>query len=204
MRASVPRRAKGPLALFLGAAVSLGACASLEVAVDIDTDAEFSALCTYAWAEENPSSSGHAVVDDNTLLDDRVRRAVFGQLEKKGLYQAAGGSPDLTVHYHAVLARNTRTVHYRNFDEQGGVRLATSEQTETFTVTEGTLLVDIHDAVSDRLIWRGAAKDLGRELTGDRERLDATVDEAVTQMFATYPQASSACRQEREPAERGD
>jgi hypothetical protein len=190
------RRAKHAAQLCtLTLALSTSACASIEVTIDFDTSTEFSSLCSYAWAEVDDPSEEQPVVDDNQLLDDRVRRAVFEQLESKGLYQAAGGTPDLTVHYHAVLERHTRVLHHRSFDEEGGVTLATSEQTEVFTITEGTLLVDIHEASSDRLIWRGVASDLSRDFVAGSDRLSAAVDEAVGKMFETYPRASATCRQ---------
>jgi hypothetical protein len=171
-----------------------GCAAPLEVLVDRDEGAEFSALCNYAWVDGTPEGAEPAAVADNALLDARVRDAVFKQLEAKGLYQAAGGKPDLTVHYHAVIEENTKVLTHRNFDEQGGVTLATSEQTEVFTLNEGTLLVDIHDGSTDRLIWRGVAKDLHKAFVNGGEELDRAVDEAVTTMFQRYPKASTSCR----------
>ena len=49
----------------------------------------------------------------------------------------------------------------------------------------GTLVVDIVDARTKRLIWRGWAQDSLDGLLGDRDRVRHTIDEGVTRMFAT-------------------
>lgn len=174
---------------------SLCACAApLEVLVDLDDGAEFSALCNYAWVDGPDEGGSQPVVADNALLDARVRSAIFKELEAKGLYQAAGGKPELKVHYHALIEESTKVLTHRNLDEQGGVTLATSEQTEVFTLSEGTLVVDIHEGATDRLIWRGVAKDLHEPFMRGGKELDAAIAEAVSKMFERYPRASSSCR----------
>jgi hypothetical protein len=49
------------------------------------------------------------------------------------------------------------------------------------------LVVDIVDAASNVLIWRGWAKGSLEGVLGNRERLRRRIDDSVTQMFETLP-----------------
>jgi len=53
----------------------------------------------------------------------------------------------------------------------------------------GTLVVDIIDERTGRLIWRGWAQDSVEGVLGNRDRLRRKIDEGVTRMFARFPHA---------------
>ena len=53
----------------------------------------------------------------------------------------------------------------------------------------GTLVVDIIDARTQRLIWRGWAQDSVEDVLGNRDRVRQTVEEGVSRMFATFPRS---------------
>ena len=53
----------------------------------------------------------------------------------------------------------------------------------------GTLVVDIVDQRTDRLIWRGWAQGSVEGVLDNKGRLRHKIDEGVTQMFARLPRA---------------
>ncbi len=55
----------------------------------------------------------------------------------------------------------------------------------TENVTEGTLLVDLVDARTKKLVGRGTASDTFT--TGDRAALKRSIDAAASELLAAYP-----------------
>jgi hypothetical protein len=53
----------------------------------------------------------------------------------------------------------------------------------------GTLVVDIVDAASGVLIWRGWAQGSVEGVLGNRDRLRRRIDDSVAQMFESVPQS---------------
>jgi hypothetical protein len=49
-------------------------------------------------------------------------------------------------------------------------------------------VLDVVDARSNRLVWRGWAQNSVEAMLDDPDRMDATIDEAVTRMLLRFPQ----------------
>ena len=73
-------------------------CSTMEVQVDHDPDQPFSGLKTYDWIPGPREPTGNRRIDDNTLLDKRVRKAVEGALNEKG-FRESSESPDCWLAY---------------------------------------------------------------------------------------------------------
>jgi hypothetical protein len=59
-------------------------------------------------------------------------------------------------------------------------------------VTTGTLLLDAFDNKTDRMIWRGFAKDTiprapTADLVGDAKKVEKTVNKVISKMFKKFP-----------------
>jgi hypothetical protein len=65
----------------------------------------------------------------------------------------------------------------------GGMGMASS-QTTTRTYTVGTLVVDIYDAKTKQLIWRGTASD---EVKAKQEQREKQVSKASEKLFKKFP-----------------
>ena len=59
-----------------------------------------------------------------------------------------------------------------------------STSTTVRPVTTGTLVVDLVNAKTNQLMWRGSGSDT---ITGDPEDTQRTINEVVYRMFAEYP-----------------
>lgn len=159
--------------------LSLAACAgSMRIESDFDATTDFSQYRTYTWAGEQRITGDPRL--DNPLLDARIRSAIDQQLTAIGLRQASG-SADLGVRYHAVLDDRVRVDTYREY--YTGVFRQTSMTTE---YTEGTLVLDLYDAKSNKLVWQGSAE-AEVHLDNSPELQSTRINEAVRKMLEGYP-----------------
>jgi hypothetical protein len=164
------------IAMLVGAAaVLLGTAAKAqEVSYDLDKTADFTALRSYAWV------SGTPVRDE--LNDRRIVEAVSQQLEAKGLFEVSPeADPDLLVAYHAGVSRDLEVNGTGWAYRPAGRGSARVEE-----VLVGTLVVDVMDARTGKVIWRGVAtKDL--DTRADPEKREKNLDRAAEKMFKHYP-----------------
>jgi hypothetical protein len=65
-------------------------------------------------------------------------------------------------------------------DSEGRVEATTTEQ----DYKEGTLVVDMYDAKTKQLIWRGSSEDTG---SNNAEKNKRNLDKGVAKMFNKFP-----------------
>ena len=58
----------------------------------------------------------------------------------------------------------------------------------------GTLIVDIVDAKTSKVVWRGWAQDAMNGIIDNQDRLEKQVDEEVTKMMMLLPRGGAALR----------
>ena len=145
------------------------ACApSPKIGYDYDRGANFSAYRTYDWLPGEQEKTGHRRADSSDV-DMRIRIAVGSQLRLKGYQKLSEGKPDFYVAYHIGLKDLTPTVssqYYsdgmagRAFSYSADTRVAKGEKptnSEASSYLTGSLLIDIIDTASNKLVWRGTA-----------------------------------------------
>ncbi len=162
----------------------LAACSAPQVGYDYDTTAPFPAYHTYDWLQPIQESSGDKRVD-NTLVDGRIRAAVEAQLQAKGYRIFTGETPDFYVAYHAGvkdLMKGASTQHYIG-DRAHGIYTTTSD---IQPYKEGMLLVDIVDASTKQLVWRGYAQAEVPADASPQER-DRRIRRILEEMFSHFP-----------------
>jgi hypothetical protein len=144
--------------LILG--LSLAGCSAFTINTDYDPGASFLELRTYDWAPAETEAPKDPRVE-NDLLEARVHDAVDAELSARGYSQVAEGeAADFWVTYHAgVEAKIDVTTiqqaypYYRGYSRWGGY-----SETYVRNYDEGTLILDVIDPETDRLIWRGSAQ----------------------------------------------
>ena len=153
--------------------------AAQEVSYDFDKAADFSRFKTYAWVP------GTELKD--ALNHKRVVDAVDTQLAAKGLEKVeAGASPDVLVAYHASFDKNLRITGFSS--GFGGYRFAgtRSGTARAEEILTGTLVVDIVDAKTKTIVWRGvASKEL--DTHASPEKKDKNIQGAARKLFKNYP-----------------
>jgi hypothetical protein len=181
-----------PSSAKLVAAVALvllsSACATVSVATDFDHAADFSKYRTYQLA------GGHIVVngvldDANTLVKERIQGALMSALQAKGLTPVQGdAAPDLMVGYVAGARRRTEIEGMGPYTPGVGPYWNAGWWTPgymdwwTRTYDEGTLVIDLVDGPSKRLVWRAYARaEVSPPVTDEKVRA------AVNKAFDKYP-----------------
>lgn len=177
--------------LFIAVAVlALSACSTLKSSSDFDPSVSFNQYKTYSWVEQKIDDAGYHL---DGLMDQRVRAAIETQLSQKGISKTNKQNADLLVNYITKVDKkiniDTFTSHF-GYDPYYGPRwgLGGSLQTET-TVREydvGTLMVDLVDNKTGKLIWRGTVADTVREQNTPEERIQI-INHAIDTVMKDYP-----------------
>jgi hypothetical protein len=184
MRSS-PRRAR--LATLIGTAL-VALCSTTavaqEVTYDFDRSANFSKLHSYAWVRGTP------VRDD--FNHKRIMDAIDKQLVTKGLGKTeARDQADVLVAYHAAFSTNLEVNGFSS--GWGGYRFgpARSGSARVEEILVGTLVVDIIDAKTGTILWRGiATKEL--DVNASPEKRDKNINKAAEKLFKKYPPSPAA------------
>lgn len=172
---------------FVLLVAALSGCSTMEIATDFDPQASFAGLKTYDWMPvPEETTEDLAAVSRNSLLEQRVFRAVERELGAKGYVRDSSGKADFLVGYHATLDSKTSVTvldNYYHYQPYGWSRIP---QTYVYEYEEGTLILDIVDAETRRLIWRGSARD-EVSFSATPEQKEQKINEAVQRMLLTFP-----------------
>jgi hypothetical protein len=149
------------------------------VMFDFDKTTDFSKLKTYAWVR------GTSVPD--ALNHQRIVSAVDTQLRMKGFVQVdASANPDVLVAYHASFDRDLQITGFSS--GWGGYRFAGSRSgtARTEEILTGTLVIDMVNAGTETIVWRGiATKEV--DVDAKPEKRDKDINRAAEKIFKNYP-----------------
>jgi hypothetical protein len=149
-----------------------------QVKTDYDHNANFEQYRTFSWEK---------VQTRDPLLVTRIKDAVNGALTAKGWTQVESGGDVCILAMEITQNQQTLNTFYDGFGGGwrwrgfGGFGDATTT-TETYQV--GTLVVDLFDAKTKALIWRGSSSDT---LSNNADRNTKNLDKGVQKMFAHFP-----------------
>lgn len=154
------RRSIGIALVGLFAFSSLGLA---KVHVDYDRNATFASYKTFAWMEPN----GYDLEDSDPLVHKRIVNYIEAKMQQGGLKEVTS-NPDLLVTYYVSTKEetqiNTVSMGYGYGPGWGwdpywagywGSYGAMGSTTYISTYTKGTMIIDIVDAKTKKLIWRG-------------------------------------------------
>jgi hypothetical protein len=163
-------------ALLLFTAVS----SAQQVKTDYDRSANFSQYKTYSWEK---------VQTQDPLWVDRIKAAVNATLQEKGLTPVDSGGDIAIVAMEMTRNQQTLNTFYDGFGGGWGWRRFGGggfgdATTTTKNYKVGTLVVDLFDANSKKLIWRGSASDT---LSDKSDKNIKELDKGVEKMFDHFP-----------------
>jgi hypothetical protein len=135
-----------------------------EAYVDFDKEADFESYQTFIWVKSDEDLS-----ESSPLWHDRVRNGITSRMVDGDMTELSGDAvPDVYVTYYASEKQVTRVVtdhmgygyggsYYRR---GGGMNMGmTTSTSREITYDKGTLVIDIWDAKSEKLVWRGSTTD---------------------------------------------
>lgn len=162
---------------------SLAGCSTLSVTTDFDPKADFSRAKTYDWEWGKQKQTGDPRID-NAILDKRIRHIVDEELKARGYAQDTSGAATYLVGYHAAI-RNELSVTHVN-DYYGYQSAWQGSYVDVDAYEKGSIILDIVDARSGELIWRGWAEDTVEEGRSP-EKSEANIRNAVKKMLERFP-----------------
>jgi hypothetical protein len=155
-----------------------------QVKTDYDRSADFSQYKTYSWEK---------VQTQDPLWVGRIKDAVNAALTAKGWTQVASDGQVAIVAMEMCQNHQTLNTYYDGFGGGWGWRRFggagfgdATTTTENYKV--GTLVVDLFDANSKHLIWRGSASDT---LSDKSEKNIKNLDKGVQKMFDHFPPSAN-------------
>jgi hypothetical protein len=155
-----------------------------QVKTDFDRSADFSQYKTYSWEK---------VHTENPLWVNRIKAAVNSALAAKGWTQVESGGNVAIMAMEITKEHQTLNTFYDSFGGGWGWRgrwgVGLGEGFGESTTTEdtykvGTLVVDLFDASTKKLIWRGSSSDT---LSDKPDKNIRDLDKGVEKMFGHFP-----------------
>jgi hypothetical protein len=149
------------------------------VTYDFDKAADFSKFKTYAWV--------HGTELKDELNHKRIVNAIDAQLASEGLAKVENAATaDVLVAYHASFDKDLQINGFSS--GWGGYRFGPS-RTGSARVEEiliGTLAVDLVDAKTKTIVWRGmATKEV--DVKASPEKREKNINKAAEKLFKNYP-----------------
>jgi len=152
------------LCLAITAGLAAGQTSKYGVKVDAEKNVDFSKFKTYSWVAGQPSA-------DKTI-NSQITAAVDRELAGLGMTQAAAGSGDVSVTYYSL----TRT--------DVDLKAKTDAKGISPQYTVGSLMVALLEKGTGRRLLRLRAD---KKISAEPAKLEAAINEAVTEMFQKYP-----------------
>jgi hypothetical protein len=153
---------------------------------DYDKTANFGSFKTYAFKDGTKVGQ--------QLIDDRIVAAIEAQLAAKGLTKVEA-NPDVFVVYHVAFDKQKDISTYSSGYgggygaygwRYGGAWAGGTSTTQVRDILIGTLVIDLADAKTAQLAWRGmGVKEVDTQ--AKPEKRDKSINNAVAKMFKNYP-----------------
>lgn len=179
--------------LLIPALLLLGACQSQQINRDFDASRDFAGYRSWSWQEPAVQYRPDDPRIRSDLTEQRLRGAVSGQLDQRGLRPAATGtSGDLHVQVWLIVEQRQQQVstgfgggfggYWGNY--WGGPAY---NDIRTVDYKVATVQVDLFDGKDGKLVWRGSDERIMRNKGGDPTQREAEIRETVARVLSQYP-----------------
>lgn len=159
-------------------------CATLNVSSHVERGVNFAQFATYDWGPADALPTGDPRLDNNPFFRDYLMGAVEKQLAANGYRRVAGGTPELLLHYHANI---TQRFEVHGIEPQNYPSCQPNCEPSLVEYEEGTIVLDVINAATGKLIWRAWAQDNIRGMIDDQDAMQQHITRSVTKMFEEFP-----------------
>lgn len=180
------------LLVLVGALFFIGCATQPAVETDHQADFDFSTLKAFSVAETKQDAKENILISPFTL--SHIHSVLESELGKRYQSAGTGAKPDFIVSYHVVVEEK---IDPRSYDDLYGFGYygrgfryprpffyGTSTGLQVYN--QGSLIIDITDAKTDKPIWRGVSeKRLGRGMAPQQQRI--VLSRAVAEVVAQFP-----------------
>jgi hypothetical protein len=149
-----------------------------QVKTDYDRSANFSQYKTFSFEE---------VKMQNPLFVERIKNSVRTALARKGWTPVDSGS-DISIVATGMTRTEQMHVSYDGITGGSGWTPGPGGIGDTDTYKVGTLVVDLFETKTKKLLWRGSSSDV---LSRNSNKNIKNLDKSVEKMFKKFPSSSS-------------
>ncbi|GCC50385.1 DUF4136 domain-containing protein [Chryseotalea sanaruensis] len=178
---------------ILLAIILVSACSpQIQVYSDSDPGYAVQNLKYFDWSQKSDIEKSKNPLYYNELNDKRIKNAILEQLTMRG-YTLSEVSPEMLIHYHIVVDDQStivRTEPYGYFYGPYWMRT----RTDVYSYRKGSLIIDLMDAKTNNLIWRGWATTNLTSITPDEA--EEIINLAIFKIFRRFPHSNKKQHQE--------
>jgi hypothetical protein len=154
--------------------ISTAVAAGQQVSVNYNHSQSFSPFHTYAWGSNNTNQI------QNSILAQVAQQDIDTALQGKGLQKVQESQkPDLILTANGGMRQQTSYSAWGMRGIGGGMGGITPQQN-----VEATLIVDLYNAGTQSLVWRGIAQET---LSNNGNKNQQMVQKAIQKMFNQWP-----------------
>jgi len=147
-----------------------------QISVNYNHSASFAQYHTYAWGSNNDNQI------QNSILAQVAQQDINAAMQGKSLQMVQENqNPDLILTANGGMRRQTSYSAWGMRGIGGGMGGITPEQS-----VEATMIVDLYDAKTQSLVWRGIAQNT---LNNNGNKNQQMVKNAVQKMFKQWPKS---------------
>jgi hypothetical protein len=156
--------------------ITSAVAAGQQVSVNYNHSQSFSGYHTYAWGSNNANQI------QNSILAQVAQQDIDAAMQAKGLQKVQESQkPDLILTANGGMRQQTSYSAWGMRGIGGGMGGITPQQN-----VEATMIVDLYNASSQSLVWRGIAQDT---LSNNGNKNQQMVQSGVSKMFKQWPKS---------------
>jgi hypothetical protein len=121
---------------------------------------------------------------DNPFFVDDVHGAIDRELQARGLERAISTRAALQVHFHAAV---TERIEVPTHAERFGDCVGNNCPPIVTEYDAGTLVIDVVDTRTNRLVWRGWAEHRLEDMLDDPQLVKRRIQDAVHRIMQRLP-----------------
>jgi hypothetical protein len=165
--------------------LAITGCATMNVSSHVQRGLDVSRYHTYDWGPADALPVGDPRLEQDPFFQDHLRGEVEKAMTLHGFeWSAAGERADLLLHYHANISER---LDVDRLDVQRGYCGENGCDVPTLRYEAGTLVIDVIDARTNRLIWRGWAQSAVKDMLANQDTMARQINEAIARMFEEFP-----------------
>ena len=188
--------------ILMSIVIGLSSCSTYDYYSVSNKPVNTSKYQTYAWIPESQSKASSAY--NNDIATDKIVDAASAELNARG-FQLQNKAPDLLIKYTAVVNKETKTyeepvyynppprlsprvgyyrgraIYYYAYNDPFPVYVGS--RARRMQVKEGSIMIDIIERRTSKLIWRGWAEG---EVT-DSQKAVEDIPEVIANIFKKLP-----------------
>lgn len=161
-------------------AVVVGGCSSISTTYDFDTRVDFAEFHTFDWMPEQP------VTIPDPRREQTVRDLFVAALEARGFEKVTQDADFLLVMYAGAEGNIQVSAFGYGYGPRGTFWGPTAGFIETYAYRDGTLVLDVVNAATDELAWRGTAQGVLDASMNPQQR-QKLVTQAIDKMLKNFP-----------------